>query len=90
MWEQATGEVKATYSSAYLDHTYRARAKKMETISPVSSDPVLDAIEDALVSSTPSNRYLIGGTSGFVDIIKVRMLYIDRKKKHMYNFSGNI
>ncbi|OWF50494.1 D-beta-hydroxybutyrate dehydrogenase, mitochondrial [Mizuhopecten yessoensis] len=71
MWENASDEVRSTYGKEYLDNMYQARSTKMIDITPVSPDPITDAIQQALFRSTPFSRYFVGGTDGYVDIVGV-------------------
>lgn len=71
MWEQASDEVRQTYGRSYFDN------QLVEPISPgrtLSSEPVLDAVEDALLNVSPQARYLVGGSFSVVDKLGVRFL----------------
>ncbi|XP_033735857.1 D-beta-hydroxybutyrate dehydrogenase, mitochondrial-like [Pecten maximus] len=69
MWEQASEDVRQTYGRPYFDAIY----KGMETINDrrLSADPVINAIEDSLISVTPKARYVIGGSFSVVDELAV-------------------
>ncbi|XP_069118092.1 D-beta-hydroxybutyrate dehydrogenase, mitochondrial-like isoform X2 [Argopecten irradians] len=71
MWTHASDEVKSTYGEEYLENMFKVRKSKMSDVTPISPDPVTDAIQEALFRDRPSPRYLVGGTSGIVDVVGV-------------------
>lgn len=70
-WENASDDVRATYSKEYLRyhiHTIASLTKRLDAKSPA---PVLDAIEDAITSSQPQYRYTVHGGPFFVDPLAI-------------------
>ena len=63
-WEEATPEVRKHYGKDYF---YRPIAVDLEEHSCPNPDPVLDAIEDALISIDPKTRYLVPGSDRLFD-----------------------
>lgn len=64
MWEASSEDVRKTYGRKYFD----AELAKQEIVIGGSGDttkPVIDALEDAIVSERPHTRYLIDGGTWF-------------------------
>ena len=57
-WEEATPEVKEHYGKDYFYKWVRERTEGNSCPTP---DPVLNAIEDALLNINPQPRYLVPG-----------------------------
>ena len=64
MWTAASGDVRETYGRRYVDAVI-AKQEAALTDSASTTKPVIDAIEDAIVSERPHTRYLIGGGTWF-------------------------
>jgi hypothetical protein len=60
MWKTATEDVRKTYGRKYVDAEI-AKQENAITGSALTSKPVIDALEDAIVSERPHTRYLVGG-----------------------------
>ena len=67
MWEAATEEVQETYGREYLDQ----HNKLVEDAIPTACtnlNLVTDAIVHALFAQSPNTRYLINGSTSWMDI----------------------
>lgn len=64
MWESASDDAKHTYGRRYIDAEL---AKQTQRIGggETSTKPVIDALEDAIVSERPHTRYLVDGGTWF-------------------------
>lgn len=60
MWHAASDDVRATYGKRYLD-AMLARQRASIKGGGSSTKPVIDALEDAIMSGRPETRYLIDG-----------------------------
>ncbi|OWF53402.1 D-beta-hydroxybutyrate dehydrogenase, mitochondrial-like [Mizuhopecten yessoensis] len=71
-WSAASEDVRMAYGRAHVDALYECLATKSLPGSATSPDPILDAIEDALINTHPIPRYVVGGSSsGIVDPLAV-------------------
>ncbi|XP_060070619.1 D-beta-hydroxybutyrate dehydrogenase, mitochondrial-like [Ylistrum balloti] len=77
-WSVASDNVRLAYGRGHIDALYENLASKSLPGSATSPDPVLDAIEDALVNTRPQPRYVVGGSSGLVDHLAILA--------HVYSF----
>ena len=72
MWDNASDEVKNTYTKQYLDSIFQTKCDQMSHIRAVSDAPVIEAMLSSLIVDQPLPRYLVSGTSGgYIDIINV-------------------
>ncbi|XP_033733590.1 D-beta-hydroxybutyrate dehydrogenase, mitochondrial-like [Pecten maximus] len=72
MWEQASDDVRQTYGRPYFDDIYQGMEKSgLNVVRTQSADPVINAIEDSLISVTPKARYMIGGSFSIVDKLAI-------------------
>lgn len=78
MWEEATAEVKEDYGKDY-HFDVLSFISRAYTNSPKSIAPVINAMEDALLTEDPKIRYLIGGGKGLYDKFKARVVCIYSK-----------
>ncbi|XP_063419867.1 D-beta-hydroxybutyrate dehydrogenase, mitochondrial-like [Mytilus trossulus] len=67
MYDRASEEVKAVYGKDYFYLPYENMRQYGETGSSPTPNPVLNAIEDALLNVHPKARYLVDGGSGIID-----------------------
>ena len=71
MWEEASDEVKQTYSKDYLLSWIEPEVGGWESRGDTS--PVVKAAEHALTSSWPKSRYLISGSAVLLDCFAVKI-----------------
>ena len=74
MWDNASEDVRKTYGREYLDGMIETQEKSI-TGSALTTKPVIDALEDALVSDRPHTRYLVDGGEGWLDYHTVSCWY---------------
>lgn len=67
MYDRASEEVKAVYGKDYFYLPYENMRQYGEAGSSPTPNPVLNAIEDALLNVHPKARYLVDGGSGLID-----------------------
>lgn len=68
MEEKASPDVKQAYNAKeYLENLYVAVQGSSDSTYP-GLGPVIDAMEDAVISSHPRYRYLVGGSDSFYDV----------------------
>ena len=67
MWNEATEEVKNTYGRDYLDH-HNQLVKDAIPQSCFDVSLVTEAMVHALMAEHPKTRYLINGSSSWMDI----------------------
>lgn len=60
MWDHASEDVRKTYGRKYLD-AMLLRQRRSIGGSALSTKPVIDALEDALLSGRPHTRYVVDG-----------------------------
>ena len=82
MWDNASEDVRRTYGRDYLDDMIDAQEKRIKG-SALTTKPVIDALEDALVSDRPQTRYLVDGGDGWLDIGTVSCLSFVSKWRNM-------
>ena len=70
MWEGMDEEQREAYGKEYVDHLRKMAEDGIPTAS-FNVYPVIEAMTDALLAIKPKTRYLIGGSSGWVDPFKV-------------------
>ena len=63
-WDEATPEVRQHYGKEYF---YRCIDEDAERDACPTPEPVLDAIEDALINASPQPRYLVPGSRFLID-----------------------
>lgn len=68
MWEAASDDVRSTYGKRYLD-AMLAKQRTSTAGGGLTTGPVIDALEDAIMSGRPETRYIVDG--GFFDIYTV-------------------
>ena len=86
-WEEATPEVRELYGKEYF---YRSMDVGPHEHAGSSPDPVLDAIEDALINVSPQPRYIVPGSDLLIDRFAVgfnHFIYIRTNKVYMTNTS---
>ncbi|XP_053407090.1 D-beta-hydroxybutyrate dehydrogenase, mitochondrial-like [Mercenaria mercenaria] len=64
MWQAASEDVRKTYGRKYIDAVI-AKQEGVLTGSATTTKPVIDALEDAIVSTRPHTRYLVDGGGWF-------------------------
>lgn len=68
MADKVSPEVQDVYNAKqYLEDLYKAVCGSSNSTYP-GLKPVIDAMEDAVVSTHPKYRYLIGGSNSFYDV----------------------
>ena len=72
MWSSAKDDVKETYGRQYVELPIEPLRKGL-TGANNDTKPVTDALEDALTSSDPHTRNIVGGGDGFYDSDAVSM-----------------
>ena len=70
MWTHASDDVRVTYGRDYIDGMVRLKAGGSDSQSG-TSQPVSDAIEDAMLSERPETSYLVDGVTSWIDIYAV-------------------
>ncbi|XP_021353832.1 D-beta-hydroxybutyrate dehydrogenase, mitochondrial-like [Mizuhopecten yessoensis] len=70
VWEKARPEVKATYGENYFTGVQQSLSSFAGT-SCNSLGPVVDTLEEAIVSTRPGSRYLVDGSSLLFDVHNV-------------------
>lgn len=60
MWQAASDDVRATYGKRYMDAMLASQRASIKG-GGSSTKPVIDALEDAIMSGRPETRYLIDG-----------------------------
>jgi hypothetical protein len=75
MWDNATSEVRDTYGREYFYRPYEAMKNAGTAGTSLTPDPVLNAIEDALLNIQPKPRYLIDSATGIIDRSAVSIVY---------------
>ena len=78
MWEGASEEVRATYGREYLNH-HNAIVEEAIPTACQEINLVTEAIVHSLMAVTPKTRYLINGSTGWVDIYWVGFLGMKHK-----------
>ena len=75
MWDNATTEVRKSYSKEYL----MSWLPKSKETWPPNNDvtPVVKAVEHALTSSSPKTRYLVDGFGAKISFIDEYAVYIN-------------
>ncbi|XP_033735487.1 D-beta-hydroxybutyrate dehydrogenase, mitochondrial-like [Pecten maximus] len=77
-WAAASDNVRQAYGRAHIDSLYDGLANNLPGTAS-SPDPVLTAIEDALINSRPQPRYVVAGSNNLmVDYVAVLA--------HVYSF----
>lgn len=66
MWEGADAELREAYGREHLEEQRNGLYKAPENCA-LSLEPVLCALEDAIVSENPAIRYLVDGGRGLLD-----------------------
>jgi len=66
-WEEASPEVREFYGVGHLQQEMENAKKSASTTHP-TIEPILTAMEDALRSHCPKFRYLVDGSSSYVDV----------------------
>ncbi|KAK3578524.1 hypothetical protein CHS0354_007780 [Potamilus streckersoni] len=66
MWREASDSVRTTYGKRYLEAMIEKQSASLNSYP--TTEPVIDALEDALINLTPRTRYLVGGTNKMFDI----------------------
>lgn len=69
MWESASSEVREVYGRRYLDAMLESQRSSIGR-GGGSTAPVMDAMEDAILSRRPHTRYMIAGS--WLDMHTVR------------------
>lgn len=82
MWDGADEEIREAYGREHLEEQRNGLYKAPENCA-LSLEPVLCALEDAIVSENPATRYLVDGGRGLLDWHNVSV----KKKLH---FSWNV
>ena len=70
-WENSREEVKKVYGKNYTKSLIEKQVQVQRFFKCPSLDPVLDAIEDGLISSNPKYRNLVHGGPYPIDIFIV-------------------
>ena len=86
VWGKLDRDIQEDYGKEYVDTWVHSIQEKCSTSPPISMQPVIEALTDAVLSPSPSTRYLIGGSTGWIDKSKVRQyvfLVICRTRKHI-------
>ncbi|KAL4233227.1 (2R 3R)-2 [Mactra antiquata] len=73
MWKIANDDVRKTYTKKYF--LYYARRKSSKSGNNATTKPVIDALEDAVVSGLPHTRYLVDGSWFDKDTTLARYYY---------------
>ena len=71
MWGEASEEVKQIYGKEYLQSWVTAPQGGLSSPSYGNTEPVIKAMEHALVSAYPKSRYILSGTDRRVDFTVV-------------------
>lgn len=66
MWERANEEIREAYGREHLEEQLNGLYKAPQNCA-LSLEPVLRALEDAIVSENPATRYLVDGGRGLLD-----------------------
>lgn len=66
MWDGADEEIREAYGREHLEEQRNGLYKAPENCA-LSLEPVLRALEDAIVSENPAIRYLVDGGRGLLD-----------------------
>jgi len=66
-WDEASEATKQFYGQAHVQHQLED-AKKSASTTHRNVTPVLDAMEDALLSQCPKFRYLVDGSNSYIDV----------------------
>jgi hypothetical protein len=76
MWNDASADVKKSYSQKYFYLPYNDYVNERSNLSLSASSPdlVLEAMEDALLNVRPKPRYIVGGSSGMYDPYAVSLV----------------
>ncbi|XP_041364987.1 D-beta-hydroxybutyrate dehydrogenase, mitochondrial-like [Gigantopelta aegis] len=81
MWKHAHDDVRTSYGKDYLDSQYKSVIQAAATAGP-NIVPVIDAMEDAVSSVSPSIRYLVDGDKSWYDhsnfLIRIRPFIPDK------------
>lgn len=77
MWDGADEEIREAYGSEHLEEQRNGLYQAPENCA-LSLEPVLRALEDAIVSENPAIRYLVDGGRGLLDWHNVSL-----KKLHL-------
>lgn len=72
MWNSASEEVRGSYGKDYFEALYSGTESAAGEAAKSTMD-VIDAMEDAVVNTSPCIRYLVDGSSRIVDINNVSM-----------------
>lgn len=75
MWKEAPAEVKEDYGKDYHFELFSSISRGIAR-APSSFAPVVNAMEDALLSEDPKTRYLIAGGKGLFDNFTVRSVSV--------------
>lgn len=93
MWDGADEEIREAYGREHLEEQRNGLYKAPENCA-LSLEPVLCALEDAIVSENPAIRYLVDGGRGLLDwhnvSVKKIAFFLKRnghKKKWNYSFT---
>lgn len=74
MVQNASADVQQAYNAKeYLENLLVAVKGSSDSAYP-GLEPVIDAMEDAVVSTHPHYRYLVGGSNSFYDVYCVSIL----------------
>ena len=80
MWELAKEDARAAYGREYLDAQFRSVVRAAGTAGP-NIVPVIDALEDAVSSTSPRVRYLVDGENSWYDHANVSTT----NRQHLHN-----
>ena len=66
MWTNASDEIKKSYGSEYFESIYTGTVEAAKEAAKTTA-PVIDAMEDAIINTSPSIRYLVNGSCKMID-----------------------
>lgn len=86
MWDGADEEIREAYGREHLEEQRNGLYKAPENCA-LSLEPVLRALEDAIVSENPAIRYLVDGGRGLLDWHNVSV-YLEGHKIKIGSYSS--
>lgn len=90
MWDGADEEIREAYGREHLEEQRNGLYKAPENCA-LSLEPVLRALEDAIVSENPAIRYLVDGGRGLLDWHNVSVknyIYLEGHKIKIGSYSS--
>lgn len=92
MWNDASEDVKKLYGKKYFYLPYDGYVNDYNnrSLSALSPDMVLEAMEDALLNVRPKSRYIVGGGSGMYDPYAILARFYNFMPTYMSDFILNL